>query len=153
MKLSELLKEGQILVGFACADKADALAKMVDVLRAQDRLPADRRDAVLEALLARERIASTGLENGIAIPHARLDLAGDVLAVLALAPAGIAFQATDGQPSRILSLLVIPTAQVQKGIKLLAAAARVLSYEEVRDALLAARTAREALEILRAHES
>jgi PTS system nitrogen regulatory IIA component len=153
VRLTELLKEGQVLTGFTSADKADALAKMVDVLCAQDRLPADRRDAVLEALLARERIASTGLENGIAIPHARMDLPGDVLAVLALAPAGIAFQAADGHPSRILTLLIIPTAQVQKGIKLLAAAARLLSYEEVRDALLMARTPREALDIVRAHES
>jgi mannitol/fructose-specific phosphotransferase system IIA component (Ntr-type) len=153
VRLSELLKEGQVVAGFQARDKTDALGQLLDVLSAQDRLTPAQRELVMEALVARERIASTGLENGIAIPHARVDLPGDVLAVLALAPAGIAFQAADGQPSRILILLIIPSGQMQKGIKLLAGAARLLSYEEVRDALLMARTPREALDIIRAHES
>ncbi len=153
MRLSEHLLDGQVVTGFQAKDKADALRQLLDVLSAQGRLSAVHREIVLDALVARERIASTGLENGIAIPHARVDLPGDVLAVLALAPAGVAFQAADGQPARVLILLVIPSGQMQKGIKLLAAAARLLSYEEVREALLMARTPREALDIVRSHEA
>ncbi len=153
MRLSEHLLDGQVVTGFQAKDKAAALRQLLDILSGQGRLSAVHREIVLDALVARERIASTGLENGIAIPHARVDLPGDVLAVLALAPAGVAFQAADGQPARILILLVIPSGQMQKGIKLLAAAARLLSYEEVREALLLARTPREALEIVRSHEA
>lgn len=152
MKIAELLKEGLVLTGFQAPDKAAALGALMDVVAAQGRLAPAQRDAVLEALLARERVASTGLENGIAIPHARVDLPGEVLAALAISPAGIAFQSADGRPAQILALLVIPTQKMQPGIKLLADAARLLSYEEVRESLLRARTPREALEVVRAHE-
>ena len=152
MKLAELLKEGLVVTGFQAADKTAALGALMDVVAAQGRLAPEQRHAVLEALLARERVASTGLENGIAIPHARVDLPGDVLGMLAISPAGIAFQSSDGKPAQILALLVIPTNQMQKGIQLLADAARLLNYEEVRESLLRARPPREALEVVRAHQ-
>jgi PTS system fructose-specific IIC component len=151
VKIAELLKEGLVVTGFAARDKAETLPKLLDIVG--ERLTPEHRSLVLDALIARERVASTGLDNGIAMPHARVDIPGDVVVALAISPAGIPFQSADGKPARILALLVIPTSQMQKGIKLLADAARLLSYEEVREGLLRARTPREALEVLRAHES
>ena len=87
------------------------------------------------------------------MPHARVEIPGDVIVALGISPAGVPFQSADGKPARILALLVIPTARMQTGIKLLADAARLLSYEEVREGLVRARTPREALEVLRSHES
>lgn len=151
MKIAELLKEGLVVTGFTARDKNEALPKLLDIVG--DRLTPEHRGLVLDALLARERVASTGLDNGIAMPHARVEIPGDVVVALAISPAGVAFQSADGKPTRILALLVIPTSQMQKGIKLLADAARLLSYEEVREGLIRARTPREALEVLRSHES
>ncbi|HZE96696.1 MAG TPA: PTS sugar transporter subunit IIA [Planctomycetota bacterium] len=152
MKLGDLLREGQIAAGFQAKDKWDAIGKMVDLLIGQNRLKSEHRDAVYKALEAREKVASTGMENGVAIPHASVDGVEDALAALAISPAGIPFQSTDGQPAKIIILLVIPRKVVQKHIRTLAGIARLLQYEEMRDALTSARSPREALQVIREEE-
>jgi mannitol/fructose-specific phosphotransferase system IIA component (Ntr-type) len=151
MKLGELLRENQVLVGLSARDKWEALGKMVDALVAQGRLRPEQRGPVQDALVAREKVASTGMEFGIAIPHAPVDGIDETLAVLGLSP-GIAFQTPDNLPARILVLLVIPRKSVQKHIRTLADIARLLSYEEVREALSRARSPREALQVIRDEE-
>ena len=152
MKLGDLLKEGQIATGFQARDKWEAITKIVDLLIAQGRLKADHRDAVYGALAAREKVASTGMEHGVAIHHASVDGVEDALAALAIAPEGIPFQSADGRPARLVILLVIPRKAVQKHIRTLAGIARLLQYEEMRDALTGARSAREALAVIRDEE-
>jgi mannitol/fructose-specific phosphotransferase system IIA component (Ntr-type) len=152
VKLGDLLKEGQIATGFQSKDKWDAIATMVDLLVAQNRLKPEHRGAVIEALTAREKVASTGMENGVAIPHASVDGIEDALAALAVSPAGIPFQSADGQPARLIILLVIPRKAVQKHIRTLAGIAKLLQYEEMRDALTNARSPREALQVIREEE-
>ena len=73
MKIGDLLKEGQIVTGFQARDKWEAITKLVDLLISQGRLKAEQRDPVYAALAAREKIASTGMEHGVAIPHASVD--------------------------------------------------------------------------------
>ena len=152
MKLGDLLKEGQIATGFQARDKWEAITKMVDLLISQGRLKADQKEAVYGALAARENIASTGMEHGVAIPHASVDGVDDALAALAISSDGVSFQSADGRPARLLILLVIPRKAVQKHIRTLAGIARLLQYEEMRDALTRARSAREALQIIREEE-
>ena len=152
MKMGELLKEGQIATGFQSKDKWEAITKLVDVLIAQNRLKAEHRIAVYDALAAREKVASTGMENGVAIPHASVDGIEDALAALAISPAGIPFQSADGKPATLIILLVIPRKAVQKHIRTLAGIAKLLQYEEMRVALTNARSPREALQVIREEE-
>jgi PTS system nitrogen regulatory IIA component len=152
VKLGDLLKEGQIATGFQARDKWEAIDKIVDLIIAQGRLKADQRDAVIAALVAREKVASTGMEHGVAIPHASVDGVEDAVAGLAIAPEGIPFQSADGRPASLVILLVIPRKVVQKHIRTLAGIARLLQYEEMRDALTGARSAREALQVIREEE-
>ena len=152
MKLGDLLKEGQIASGFQARDKWEAITLLVDLLVAQGRLKADLRESVYGALATREKVASTGMEHGVAIPHASVDGIEDALAALAIAPQGVPFQSADGQPARLIVLLVIPRKAVQKHIRTLAGIARLLQYEETRDALSGARSPREALQLIREEE-
>src|ERR1043165_7439916 len=152
MKIGDLLKEGQIATGFQAKDKWEAITKLVDLLIAQGRLKAEQREPAYAALAAREKVASTGMEHGAATPHASVDGVEDALAALAIAPEGIPFQSADGQPARLLILLVIPRKAVQKHIRTLAGIARLLQYEEMRDALTNARSPREALQVIREEE-
>ena len=152
MKLGELLKEGQIAAGFQARDKWEAITLLVDLLIAQGRLKSELREAVYGALAAREKVASTGMEHGVAIPHASMDGIEDALAALAIAPQGVPFQSADGRPARLIVLLVIPRKAVQKHIRTLAGIARLLQYEETRDALIGARTPREALQLIHEEE-
>jgi len=152
MKIGELLKEGLIATGFQARDKWEAINRLVDLLVSQGRLKAEQRESVYDALATREKVASTGMEHGVAIPHASVDGVEDALAALAIAPDGIPFQSADGQPARLVILLVIPRKAVQKHIRTLAGIARLLQYEEMRDALTGARSAREALQVIREEE-
>ena len=110
------------------------------------------RDSLISAeILKREELGSTGLGSGVAIPHASVDGIEDALAALAISP-GIPFQSADGQPARLIILLVIPRKAVQKHIRTLAGIAKLLQYEEMRDALTNARSPREALQVIREEE-
>jgi PTS system fructose-specific IIA component len=151
VKLGDLLKEGQIVTGFQARDKWETITKLVDLLIVQNRLKPENREAVYDALAAREKVASTGMEHGVAIPHASVDGIEDALAALALSP-GVPFQSSDGQPARLIILLVIPRKAVQKHIRTLAGIAKLLQYEEMRDALTNARSPREALQVIREEE-
>ncbi len=86
---------------------------------------------------------STGMEHGIAIPHAAVDGVHEVLACLGIIASehGLAFESIDGRPTRVVVLLVIPRSQKLLHIRTLADIARVLGRDSVREALLAARDA------------
>jgi PTS system fructose-specific IIA component/PTS system nitrogen regulatory IIA component len=137
MKLSELLTPDQILLPFHAADKWQAIKAMPAALVAAGRLPAHRAATATDALIIRERSMTTGMENGIAIPHAALDELTDLLCILAIAPDGIDFDTLDGGPGRILVGLLIPRAEKLLHIRTLAEIAKLLSRAEVRARLLA----------------
>jgi mannitol/fructose-specific phosphotransferase system IIA component (Ntr-type) len=153
VKLSDLLREEQVLVGFHARDKWEAIGRLVDALVAAGRLPPERGDPVLEALHARERLASTGLEEGVALPHAGVSGLREPAAALAVSPRGVPFESADGRPARLIVLLAIPRPSAQAHLRALAAAARLLSLEAFRAALVRARTPREALQAVRAYEA
>ena len=148
MKLGTLLNESQILIGFTARDKWESIEKMIDLLIAQGRLSDKQRKAVSDALVAREKIASTGMEHGVALPHASVDGIDDAMAVFGLSAEGVPFKSADGAPARLILLLISPRSGVQMHIRTLAGIARLMNYEEMRESLLRARTPQEALRII-----
>jgi mannitol/fructose-specific phosphotransferase system IIA component (Ntr-type) len=136
MKLSELIVPDLVEVPLHAADKWQALATIARVPVRAGKYPAAMVPMIEEALAARERSMSTGMEHGIAIPHAAVEGIDELVAVLALAPDGIPFEAVDRQPARILVGLVIPRHKKLLHIKTLAEVARLLARAEVRQRLL-----------------
>lgn len=152
MKLGDILRADAIALDFKAPDKWKAIELLVDLLVERGRCKKPHRKPVLEALVARENIASTGMENGVALPHASIQILDEPLAALGISPGGIQFQSADGQPAKIIMLLAIPKRNVQLHIRTLAGVARLMNYEEMRAALLAARSPQEAIGIIRAEE-
>ena len=150
MRLTELFGPEDLVVGFEPADKWQAIRDLVDHLVAAGRLDAALSEDVLEAVLSREKSMSTGMERGVAIPHAAVDDLDSVVACMGLisAEGGLAFESIDGQPARVVVLLVIPRAQKLLHIRTLADVARTLSRDEVRAALLEAPDAAAAFALL-----
>ena len=146
MRLSELFSVDDVLVRFAPADKWDAIRQLVAHLVSRGRLPAVAAERIVEAVLARERSMSTGMEHGIAIPHAAVDGVETVVAAIGIVstPPGLAFDSIDGKPTRVVVLLIIPRAQKLLHIRTLADIARVLGRDVVREALIAAPNAESA---------
>ena len=143
MRLSELFSVEDVLVDFQPADKWDAIQKLVQHLVARGRLDRAAAPAIIEAVQSRERSMSTGMEHGIAIPHAAVDGVQSVLACLGIVSndRGLAFESIDGRPTRVVVLLVIPRSQKLLHIRTLADIARVLGRDSVREALVASKDA------------
>jgi mannitol/fructose-specific phosphotransferase system IIA component (Ntr-type) len=150
MELRQLFAPGDLLIGFEPADKWDAIRRLVAHLEQSGKLPRAASAAVLEQVLARERSMSTGMERGIAIPHAAVEQVERVLACMGIVsrPAGLEFESIDAQPARLVVLLVIPRSQKLLHIRTLADVARVLGVDAVREALVAAGSAAQAWEVL-----
>ena len=152
MRLSELLRDDVILRDFQAGDKWEAITKLVDHLVATKRVPPDRRHVLLDLISARERDQSTGLESGIAIPHATVAVLEEAVAVLAVARNGIPFQSADGRPARLIILYFIPRKYVQKYIRMVAGIAKLLSHAELREGILNAAAPGDILGIIRREE-
>ncbi len=155
MRLTELFAPEDLVIDFAPDDKWDALGKLVEHLVQQGRLDSEQAPAIRDAVLARERSMSTGMEHGIAIPHAAVEGVEQILVALGIVrnEAGLNFESIDGQPARLVVLLVIPKAQKLLHIRTLADVARVLGKDAVREELLAAETPEAAWYALRSGEA
>lgn len=152
MKLVDLLAEEAVLLPFAAKDKWEAIDGMLDRLQKLGRLKPEQRKPVRDALVAREKIASTGLEHGVALPHATVDIFDRPMAAMALSPAGVPFQSADGNPARIIILIVIPRKTQKNYIRTLAGIARLLSYEDLRESLVSSTSTSEVIRVLREEE-
>lgn len=153
MKLADLIREEAVQLEFSARDKWEAIEKLVDRLVGLKRIRAEQRKPVLDALVRRENIASTGMDHGIALPHAQVEGLEEAVAAVGLSRQGVPFQTADGRPAQIIVLLVIPKKAVQQHIRTLAGIARLLNYEEMRESLLAARTESEFVATIREEEA
>ncbi len=158
MKLSEILTLERIETHLDAADKSD-------VLRALSRLIAQQAPrgsepsseaiappaplADIERVLGdRERLASTGIGDGVAIPHGRVAGLDHFVAALAIRPGGVPFDAIDGRPASIFFAVVGPEKAAGEHLKCLARIGRVLRDDAVRVRLLAAKDSADALAIV-----
>jgi len=126
--------------------KDAVLAELVDLLMASGHIR--DRDAVLKAVQEREKRMSTGMQNGIAIPHGKSDSVDCLVAALGIKRSGVDFGALDGQPSVIFVMTVSPDSRTGPHIQFLAEISRPLNDPAVRAKLLAATTPDEVLHLL-----
>jgi fructose-specific phosphotransferase system IIA component len=132
IQFATLLKPSCAAVGIDAADKAEALAAITDLLAAG--VDAGNAQALLSKVLAREELASTGIGEGIAIPHAvSSSVPATVMAVARLAKP-VDFTAVDGQPVDLVFLLVGPEGSSGVHLQILSKLARLLHDPSFRDA-------------------
>jgi PTS system nitrogen regulatory IIA component len=143
MNISDLLNEQLILPNLAGATKQQVLEEIVEHLATvQNGINAGE---LLKALLEREKLGSTGIGNGIAIPHGKLDGLSDIVLVFARSAGGVPFEAIDGKPIHLIFLLVAPANSTGGHLKALARLSRLLKNDGFRRTLLTAATARDLL--------
>ncbi len=143
MQLSELIQEEVIKIGLSARDKWEAIEELVDVLVAAHEIRLADRAEVIGAVEVRERSFSTGLKYGLAVPHGSVDCVGEIVAALGTSAAGIPFESADGQPARLVILLVLPKGRFQHHVRTLAGVSRLATRPEMREKVLAASTASE----------
>ena len=135
MELADILSQNSV---FICADantKADVLHKLAEIAAKTTGTPVD---TIYDALTERESLGSTGLGNGIAIPHGKLVGLPTVTAAFALLEKPVDFDAIDDQPVDIVMLLLAPVGAGADHLKALSRVARLLRSEATVDALRSA---------------
>ena len=117
---------------------------LLDAARAGDRLIAvgkiDDRDAVLEAVLEREAKMSTGMQNGVAIPHGKTDAVKSLVAAIGLSKAGVDFDSMDGEVCTIFVMTLSPLKRRGPHMQFLAEVSRLIGQPAERERLLACQT-------------
>lgn len=152
MKLSQLLSEQAILLELKGIDKWNLISQLTDVLVESRQVSAGVKDHVHDALVAREESMSTGMENGIAIPHCSVDMINETVVSLGISREGVQFDSIDGKPTHLIILLVTPKNKTKMHIKTLAEIAKLLNHESSRKKLLAASSPADTLRIIEEEE-
>jgi len=145
-----MLREDTIVVGFRSSLKQDILEELVDIAEKTGKIK-DRNEA-LKAVIAREEMMSTGLEHGIAIPHAKTNAVSEIVMAMGVAEEGVDFDAVDGNQSYIFFLLLAPENAAAANVKLLAQIARITSSADFRNKIIKAESPAQILEILMSEE-
>ena len=152
MKLSEFLRPELIKVGLDAEDKWDAITQLVNLMVDAKEVKPENREKIIDVIFDRERSMSTGMERGIAIPHANSPLIQEVMGAIGISKSGISFESLDGQPAQIIAVLVIPKDKFQQHVRTLAGIARLLNNDQLTSALRSATTSEEAMEIIKTEE-
>lgn len=139
MDLEKLILASNTIPRLTSSDKAGVLEELIDKLMNNGEI--SNKEAILEAVWKREKLMSTGLQSGIATPHAKTDHTDEMKVAIGLKPEGIEFESLDGEPSTIFVLLLSPTAARGPHVQFLAEIAKRLKDADSREKLLAADTA------------
>jgi len=134
MKISELLDPQAIVADLQARDKVKTLAELTDSLIACE--PSLDRSEVIAVLQEREKLGSTGIGDGVAIPHGKLAGIPDLRLVFGRSHSGVDFESMDGQPAHLFFLLIAPEESVGVHLKTLARISKLLKDAAVRKKLL-----------------
>lgn len=133
MKIMEILVKEAVILDLGVRTKREVLAEMASALaKVEPQIEADR---LLEVLLEREALQSTGIGEGVAIPHGKLAGLGRLVATFARSPEGIDFESIDGQPTHHFFLLVVPEHSGGQYLKALARISRFFRDASFRQSL------------------
>jgi nitrogen PTS system EIIA component len=147
MALIDLIVENIVKIPLESKDKPDVLRELVQILKDAEKI--DDFDNVLNAVQEREDKMSTGLQDGIAVPHGKSAIVSSLQLAIGIAPEGIDFNALDEQPSKLFFLLVAPPDQAGPHVEALAEIAKLAQSKAFCRALVRAESAEEVVELMK----
>ena len=148
MKLLDFIVPGAIIVDLQATSKEAAIREIVGSLQAADALKADDVESIIQAILNREELGSTGIGQGIAVPHTRHPKVDRLVGTVALSRKGVEFAALDNDPVSILFLLVSPPNQPGDHLRALENISRQLKDERFVSFLRQSQSHKEVEELL-----
>lgn len=150
MKITSILTEDLIQVNIPGETKDDVINAIIDLAVKSQKIK--DIDKVRQSIFEREKIMSTGVGKGFAIPHGKTDAVSDIVAAFGVTEKPIDYQSLDHEPVRLLFLLIGKDSLVGAHIKLLSRISRLMNKEDLRNSLLHAGSSAEILQILREEE-
>lgn len=150
MKLSQILREDLICLGLKTEDKREVLNGMVKLLDKKGEIT--DRAQFLKAIMDREKLASTGVGEGVAIPHARTEAAKELVVTFARSDKGVDFDSLDKEPVYLIFMFAAPERTSDLYLKALSRLCRFLKDKPFKDSLIKVKSPREVIEVIRAME-
>ncbi len=147
LRILDFLSPNAILTELTGTTKRGVLEELVDLLAKQGKIKDAK--ATVDVLIEREKLGSTGIGQGIAIPHAKTDQANELVAAFALSRRGVQFDSLDGDPVNIFFLLVAPPDSAAMHLKALARISRLLKDKFFRQSLRETKTAAEIMKLIK----
>jgi len=153
MKIMDFLCKDAIEVDLQATKKKEVLSELIDRLVSAKRIDENVKEKILQALLEREKLGSTGIGQGVAIPHAKTDKVKDILCAFGTSKKGVEFDALDGEKVYIIFLLIAPQDSAGMHLKVLAKISRLLKDKFFRQALRDAKAAGEIIKIIKEEDT
>ena len=146
MKIAEFLSPNAVISDLHATSKPDVLSELsASLARSQ---PSLRQERLVEVLKEREKLGSTGIGEGVAIPHGKLDAVGKLVSCVGRAPDGVDFDSMDGRPTHLFFVLVAPENSTGVHLKALARISRLFKDPEFRTRLMRAKDAPELYRVI-----
>jgi fructose-specific phosphotransferase system IIA component len=143
MNLMDILSPETIVLPLKTVNKINIIQKLVQTLYTAEKI--SDLEKVLKAVLDREAVMSTGVGEGVAIPHGKSDAAPNIVAALGITEAPVDFEAIDNKPVQLIWLLVGPPGKTGPHLKALSRISRLMHQKDFRDRLIAAPSSEAAL--------
>jgi len=148
VKITDFLREKAISVNLEARNKEGVIREMVQLLvRAGEIKPADE-EKIVPVLLAREALGSTGIGQGVGIPHGKSNGVRQLVGAFGVSRRGIDFDSLDGEPAHIFFLLVAPEDSAGPHLKALARISRLLKDRYFRESLKESKDEKQVLKII-----
>jgi PTS system nitrogen regulatory IIA component len=149
MKIVDFVGPELIVPQLSAHEKSAVIRELADHLAAHVSGPQKiDREVLAKVLLERERLASTAIGEGVAIPHGKLDAVGKLVACVGRAPEGVDFDSMDGRPTHLFFVLVAPENSTGVHLKALARISRLFKDPEFRTRLMQAKDAQEIFRVI-----
>lgn len=151
MKIQNLLIQDMILLGLESVEREEVLKEMVGFLKKRNRIMKEKN--LYEKLTQRERLGSTAIGEGVAIPHCKMKGIKDPVVMLAVSTKGVNFHSLDGKPSHLFFLVASSPDNPSLNLQILAAIAHLVrKASSLLKKILEAKNISEILEIIREEE-
>jgi PTS system fructose-specific IIA component len=147
VSLADAFKEGCIDLNIEGEDKYEVIKTMVS--RAADIYSINHKALrdIINDVISREKLMSTGMQYGIAIPHCSTQYIDKMMICIGISKHGVNFDSTDGTLAKIIVLLVVPKSKLNEHVKTMAAIARLLNQKEIREEILKAENEEKIIEV------
>ena len=144
----EYMSEDRIILNLKSQDKEEVFEEMAPLFVEDNIIDAEELEEFIEGLKEREKLTATGMQDGIAVPHAKSPSVHKIALALGISKEGINFESMDGEPSKYIFMIAAPKGTKQEHLDLLAMISELSYSEEVLEKLEKAQTKSEVIGIL-----